>query len=61
MNKQANKQSVCWICDGWIEQNFSIKYNSNCIYIHFDFEDFEPRLMNKNKNNNEHKLIRMVP
>lgn len=44
--------NVCWICEGWYEQNFKFivpeprEDGKNYVYIHFDFEEFEPRLIN---------------
>ena len=50
---------MCWICESWIEANISIDLNlcevlfdkpDNAeeplkVYVHFDFDDYQPDLM----------------
>ena len=58
-------KNVCWICEGWYEQVF--KFNvpepnpegKNLVFLHFDFEEYEPRLINLTELNVKYKT--MVP
>ena len=56
-------KNVCWICEGWHEQEFKLTLAKTegkmLVYIHFDFEKYEPRLISQN----EHviKYVTMVP
>lgn len=38
----------CWICEGWVEIKFQysgVEYQ-HPIFLHLDFEDYRPMLMN---------------
>ena len=45
-------KNVCWVCEGWYEQIFKFSVpepspdGKNLVYLHFDFEEYEPRLIN---------------
>lgn len=51
-------EDQCWICESWIETNISVDLNALNVeyevpadseaikvYVHFDFDDFQPDLM----------------
>jgi hypothetical protein len=53
---KATSFSNCWVCEGWREVEFEWRVDRSgpgCIepiYIHFDFDDFKPTLMQLNPN-----------
>ena len=55
-------RDVCWICEGWYEQEFKLSLPKSeeglFVYIHFDFEKYEPRLISLTENV---KYVTMVP
>ncbi|CAD8078083.1 unnamed protein product [Paramecium primaurelia] len=59
-----NKLDVCWICEGWQEIKFywnkkSGTLKSEPIFIHFDFDDYQPYLMTFL--NGEFFFVKMCP
>ena len=58
-------KNVCWICEGWYEETFKFMANEEdpdgkrLVYIHFDFEEYRPRLINLTDKNVKYKT--MVP
>ena len=56
--KQTNK-SICWLCDGWVQHTFNFQSSFPQIYIHLDFEEYQPRLMKSVEG--RHSLTRMLP
>lgn len=58
-------RNVCWICEGWYEETFRFVVHEEdpdgkkLVYIHFDFEEYRPRLINVNDKNVKYKA--MVP
>ncbi len=62
---------MCWICESWIEANINIDLNNLMtpydkpekpndplkVYVHFDFDDYQPDLMiDLHLNNRPEKL-----
>lgn len=47
---------MCWICEGWSEMKFEWKVGKSGtgirepVYIHFDFDEYRPWLMDKDEN-----------
>ena len=55
-------KNVCWICEGWYEQEFKLSVpaeSSPPVWIHFDFEKYEPRLISIKER--EIRYVTMVP
>jgi hypothetical protein len=76
-----NPDNCCWICEGWLEKRFRLNltpvfpdviisddistdyYN---VFMHFDFDDFEPDIMQDRRRKNlqqKGKFVnhRMIP
>lgn len=57
----------CWICEGWVERKFqwiigsSGKHYKEPVYIHFDFDEYNPWLMEKNDEDGIFYLWKMIP
>jgi NLR family CARD domain-containing protein 3 len=57
----------CWVCEGWVEHKFVYNLDDQDIYeypvyIHLDFDDFVPILMEKDdKDISSLYSYRMVP
>lgn len=63
----------CWICEGWSEHKFVWTIGKSGktlikepVYIHFDFDEYRPWLMNKLVDNDEgdasvYYLYHMIP
>ena len=53
---------MCWICEGWYEQEFRLTIAEGqepLVWIHFDFEKYEPRLISIK--DREIRYVTMVP
>lgn len=68
-NKDAKIRSYqcCWVCEGWREVKFewnvgrSGKHISEPVYIHFDFDEYRPWLMEKDEDDGVFYIWKMVP
>jgi hypothetical protein len=58
---------MCWICEGWSEKKFEWKIGisgqniKEPVYIHFDFDEYRPCLLEKDEENGCFYVWRMVP
>lgn len=54
-NQKLKSYQNCWVCEGWSEKKFQWKPQisgesiKEPIYIHFDFDEYRPWLMEKVK------------
>lgn len=57
----------CWVCEGWSEQKFEWKIGESGhhlkepVFIHFDFDEYYPWLMEKDSENDTYYLWKMIP
>ncbi|EGR31090.1 leucine rich repeat protein [Ichthyophthirius multifiliis] len=71
LHEQINLQygDNCWICEGWIQYNFTWKgelsgilpQNTQTLYLHLEIDYFKPSLMLKELKNEHFSIKRMVP
>ena len=72
MSKNLNNAKVrsvlcCWVCEGWVEKRFELKQGVSVtsivepVYIHFDFEDYQPDLMTLEEETGAYVIYRMIP
>lgn len=68
-NAKIMSYQLCWICEGWSERKFEWKLGHSGqvairepVYIHFDFDEYRPWLMEKDPSIPGHFLIwKMIP
>ncbi len=58
----------CWICEGWSEMKFEWKVGKSGtsvhkepVYIHFDFDEYKPWLMEKDDEHGSYYIWKMIP
>lgn len=58
---------MCWVCEGWSEMKFEWKIGKSGphvkepVYIHFDFDEYRPWLMDKDDVHGSFLLWKMIP
>jgi NLR family CARD domain-containing protein 3 len=68
--QEFKASSNCWICEGWKQVKFTFVPRTSTediideftpVYIHLDWDDYEPDLMVRDFETGIHSVIRMVP
>jgi hypothetical protein len=59
---------MCWVCEGWSEKKFEWKVEisgtiriKEPVYIHFDFDEYRPCLMEKDEDHGSFYIWKMIP
>ena len=68
-NAKVLSYQKCWICEGWSEMKFEWKIGKSGqssavkepVYIHFDFDEYKPWLMEKDDNKGLYYIWKMIP
>lgn len=67
MSERIEKyKNVCWICDGWHQEQFTYKLNdtfvdSDPVFLHLDYENYDSVYLGKMLPNQTFSKKRMVP
>jgi hypothetical protein len=67
-NAKVLSYQKCWICEGWSEMKFEWKVGKSGttavkepVYIHFDFDEYKPWLMEKDDDRGSYFIWKMIP
>ena len=58
---------MCWVCEGWTEHRFEWKVGKSGntakepVYIHFDFDEYRPWLIEKDEKTGQLAIWKMIP
>lgn len=66
-NAKIMSYKMCWVCEGWNEMKFEWKIGKSGnhvkepVYIHFDFDEYRPWLMEKDSEHGSFLIWKMIP
>lgn len=66
-NAKIMSYQSCWICEGWSEMKFEWKVGisgtivKEPVYIHFDFDEYRPWLLEKDEDEGLYYIWKMIP